>query len=54
MYSIYIHRFPNGKVYIGCTGLDLHVRFGKNGGGYKTQERMWNVNMDGTTLFMKF
>ena len=43
MYTIYIHRFPNGKVYVGCTGLEPKVRFGKNGNGYRTQERMWSA-----------
>ena len=43
MYKIYIHRFPNGKVYIGCTSLELNVRFGKDGNGYKSQERMYQA-----------
>lgn len=43
MYTIYIHKFPDGKVYIGCTSLEPKIRFGRNGTGYRTQERMWTA-----------
>ena len=40
-YTIYIHTFPNGKVYVGCTQQSLSVRYGYMGDGYKHQERMF-------------
>lgn len=36
-YSVYIHKFPNGKVYVGLTKQTLDQRWGKNGNGYKGQ-----------------
>lgn len=43
MYTIYIHRFPNGRVYVGCTTQPLASRFGRNGEGYKGSTRIWNA-----------
>lgn len=43
MYTIYIHRFPNGKVYVGCTAQRLDWRFGRNGEGYKDATKIWNA-----------
>lgn len=34
-YSLYLHIFPNGKVYVGITGYKPQSRWGKNGNGYK-------------------
>ena len=34
-YSVYLHIFPNGKVYVGITGQKPHDRWGKDGNGYK-------------------
>lgn len=34
-YSVYLHIFPNGKVYVGITGQKPHVRWGKDGNGYR-------------------
>lgn len=45
-YTIYIHTFPNGKVYIGCTQQSLAVRYGYKGEGYTHQGRMWNAIQD--------
>lgn len=43
MYSIYMHRFPNNKVYIGCTQMKPKIRFGRDGIGYKGANRMWSA-----------
>ena len=41
-YKVYIHEFPNGKVYIGITSSKTWERW--NGGhGYKSQPLMWNA-----------
>ena len=37
-YKVYIHIFPNNKVYIGITRQTLQQRWGKNGQGYKKQK----------------
>lgn len=34
-----MHVFPNGKMYIGKTGVSLDSRW-KNGGGYSAQEKI--------------
>ena len=39
-YKIYVHIFPNGKLYIGQTRQSLKNRFGKNGYNYKGCKRM--------------
>ena len=36
-YKVYIHNFPNGKVYIGITSKNENIRWRKNGEGYKKQ-----------------
>lgn len=36
-YSVYIHTFPNGKVYIGITMQDTYRRWGKKGRNYRGQ-----------------
>ena len=33
-YTVYIHTFPNKKVYIGITSLNPKYRFGRNGSNY--------------------
>ena len=38
-YTVYMHRFPNGKVYIGITGVGAKNRW-RNGKGYKENRRM--------------
>lgn len=43
MYSIYMHRFPNNKVYIGCTQMKPEIRFGQNGIGYMNASRIWSA-----------
>lgn len=35
-YSVYMHIFPNNKVYVGLTKQDVSMRW-QNGNGYKTQ-----------------
>lgn len=43
IWKLYIHEFPNGKVYIGITHRSVYDRW-KNGGiGYKKQKRLWNA-----------
>lgn len=36
-YSVYMHTFPNEKVYVGITKNDPIIRWGKNGSGYHKQ-----------------
>lgn len=43
MYTIYIHTFPNSKVYVGCTAQRLDWRFGRNGEGYRSAAKIWNA-----------
>ena len=35
-YKLYIHKFPNGKVYVGITSQDVGERW-RHGEGYKDQ-----------------
>lgn len=42
-YTVYKHIFPNRKVYIGVTSLDVRDRWGKNGSGYRGQPLMENA-----------
>lgn len=42
-YTVYYHKFPNGKMYFGQTCLDVEKRFGKNGYRYKKQTLLWNA-----------
>lgn len=42
-YKVYIHEFPNGKVYIGLTSGSLFRRWGSNGVGYRSQKLMWRA-----------
>lgn len=37
MWTVYMHKFPNGKVYVGVTSKKLNERWGKNGEGYDSQ-----------------
>ena len=37
MWTVYMHKFPNNKVYIEITGKDVSERFRSGGKGYKTQ-----------------
>lgn len=41
MYSIYVHTLPNGKRYVGCTGLKPVKRFG-NGSKYRGNKNFYN------------
>lgn len=42
-YSVYMHVFPNDKVYVGITCTSLEFRWGKNGYKYNTQQLMWRA-----------
>ena len=42
MYSVYILRDMNGKVYVGATSVPLEVRW-KNGNGYRFCEELWDM-----------
>lgn len=42
-YTVYMHRTPNNKVYIGVTSKRLKQRFGKNGIGYSNQKLFWRA-----------
>ena len=41
-YTVYMHQFPNGKVYIGITSMETWGRW-KGGTGYKNQPLMWKA-----------
>lgn len=41
-YTVYMHRFPNGKVYIGITSQKPEYRWG-NGSHYKNQSLVFNA-----------
>lgn len=36
-YTVYVHKFPNGKNYVGLTKQDVEARWGYNGWGYHKQ-----------------
>ncbi len=36
-YCVYVHKFPNGKNYVGLTKQDVEARWGHKGWGYKKQ-----------------
>lgn len=40
-YYVYLHTFPNNKKYIGVC-MNYKIRWGKNGGGYKSNKEMYN------------
>lgn len=42
-YCVYIHYFPNGKVYVGITCVSPNRRWRSDGSGYKHQIVMWNA-----------
>ena len=41
-YSVYIHEFPNGKVYVGMTAQEPSTRW-SGGHGYKGQPQVWQA-----------
>lgn len=41
MYSVYIHKFPNGKVYVGMTSMKPETRW-KKGKGYHGNQTLLN------------
>lgn len=43
LYSLYIHKFPNGKVYIWITKRTLKQRFKYQGKGYVNQTFMYRA-----------
>ena len=42
-YSVYYHKSPDGRVYVGQTSLSLYRRSKGNGSGYKFCEPMWSA-----------
>lgn len=40
-FCLYIHEFPNGKVYIGVTSESPNKRWHSDGSGYKRQDVIW-------------
>lgn len=42
-YCVYVHIFPNGKVYVGITGDPPHRRWKSNGYGYHGQRVIYNA-----------
>ena len=42
-YTVYYHKFPNGKMYFGQTCRDVKKRWRNGGKGYKGQTFMWNA-----------
>jgi len=43
MYVVYVHKFPNNKVYVGITGNRYPKKRWSCGNGYKTQQLMWRA-----------
>lgn len=43
VYTIYSYTAPDGRKYIGKTGLARKARSGKDGVGYKTSGRFWDA-----------
>lgn len=43
IYSVYMHVFPNDKVYIGITSMEPEKRWLKDGYGYKNQTRVYRA-----------
>lgn len=41
-YSVYMHEFPNGKVYVGMTSRKPYERW-SGGHGYKGQPQLWKA-----------
>lgn len=41
-YCVYIHTFPNGKKYVGCTSRNPQIRW-DNGKGYKLQTELFEA-----------
>lgn len=42
LFSVYVHKMPNGKVYVGITGKDPRERW-KNGKGYSQNKHLTNA-----------
>lgn len=42
-FTVYVHYFPNGKVYVGITNQRTYARWRSDGSGYKTQPLIWNA-----------
>ena len=38
-YSVYMHEFPDSKLYIGITSQPVEKRWGENGRGYKRRPK---------------
>ena len=43
MYFVYMHKLPNGKVYIGITGKENPKDRWQNGYGYRNNKRFFNA-----------
>lgn len=43
MYSVYMHKVPNGKIYIGITQHEPAKRWKTNGNGYRNQTVFWRA-----------
>lgn len=41
-YTVYAHKFPNNKYYVGLTKLHPERRWGSVGNGYKKNDYLWN------------
>lgn len=42
-FTVYLHRTPSNKVYVGMTQKSVKQRWGTNGNGYKTQQLFWRA-----------
>lgn len=43
MYTLYMHRTPSNKVYVGITCKTTTKRWHTDGGGYKNNRHFWNA-----------
>lgn len=43
MYTVYMHKTPNDKVYIGITSRTTMKRWHSDGGGYKNNKLFWRA-----------
>lgn len=43
LFTVYLHKSPSNKYYVGITSSSLLKRWHSDGSGYKTQKKFWNA-----------